>query len=159
MIKAWEMDSIAFKALSPIEHRIYTEMRRLYNGRNNGQIAMPTRRAGEVCHMSNSTGARALERLRALGFIKLRQDSSFGQKRLAREYELTAISLKPAEKGSHLPRGTRDFMKLDEKAIAEIDFQLSILANKKQNIVPFKKRPVPSVNNKPENPAQRPEKQ
>lgn len=120
-IKGWELETPAFKALRPNEVRIYLEMRSIYNGSNNGKIHMSTRRAGEVCHKTSSTGKRALDRLIALGFIRIRRHSSFDQKRYAREYELTAIAIKPTSWTSKIPNGTKDFAKLSAVDVQKID--------------------------------------
>lgn len=120
-LKKFEFISPAFQALSGDEVLVYLAMRFRYNGRNNGQICFSSRQAGVVINKSHSTGARALRRLTELGFIKKSQDSTFGQKRLSREYELTAIDLKPAEKKNRLPDGTKDFMKWKAKEIAAMD--------------------------------------
>ncbi|WP_026942500.1 hypothetical protein [Hellea balneolensis] len=150
-IEDWEYKCLAYKALSPNARSVYFHMRTLYNGRNNGQIAMATRDAGAIIRKSNATGARALRELIALGFIKVRQESTFAQKRLAREYELTALSMKPALKGDRLPVGTRDFRKLSEKELKVILLHLN--GKQKQNVVPLVKRPVspmkPSGSNRP----------
>jgi len=120
-IPRWEFSSAAFKALSGDEVKVYLALRFCYNGRNNGQICFSARQAGDVIHKSHSTGALALARLTELGFIKKAQDSTFGQKRLSREYELTAIDTKPAQKKNKLPVGTRDFMKVTETQIRAMD--------------------------------------
>ena len=124
-IKGWELNSPAFRALNPNEVRIYLEMRAIYRGDNNGKIHMSTRRAGKLCHKTGSTGKRALDRLKALGFIKVRRNSSFDQKRYAREYELTAISMKPTTWTSSIPNGTKEFMKLSRQDIINIDAALA----------------------------------
>ena len=82
---------------------------------------MSTRRAGKLCHKSSSTGKRALDRLVALGFIKVRRNYSFQNKRKAREYELTAISMKQTSWTSELPNGSKPFMSLNPNHIKQID--------------------------------------
>ena len=121
MIKRWELKCAAFQALSGDETKIYLIMRSRYNGRNNGSICFSSRMAGDLINKSHHTGARALNRLSQLGFIKKTQDSSFDQKRLCREYELTAIDLIPAVKSNRLPDGTSDFMAWNKKSIAALD--------------------------------------
>ena len=120
-IKGWELNAPAFQALTPNEVRIYLEMRAIYNGRNNGKIHMSTRRAGKLCHKSSSTGKRALDRLLALGFIKVHRNSAFQNKRWAREYELTAISMKQTSWTKEIPNGSRPFMSLKLCHIEQID--------------------------------------
>lgn len=121
LIYRWEYNCPALRALTGDEFRVYFDMRSRYNGSNNGNIVYSSRQAGAAIDKSHNTGARALKRLNALGFIKIRSDSSFGQKRLSREYELTAISLKPAGRSNRLPNGTRDFMTVTQKQIDAMD--------------------------------------
>ena len=115
VIKKWEYQCPARQALSGDAWLIYTDMRFRYNGRNNGQIVYSSRHAGDAIGKSHSTGARGLNMLIALGFIKIHKDYGFAQRRLCREFELTAIALKPAKHKDKLPNGTRDFMKLSAK--------------------------------------------
>lgn len=119
----WELTCPAFRALTVNEVRVYLEMRSRYNGQNNGRISFSSREAGAVCHKANSTGARALQRLTDLGFIKIHSDSTFAQKRLAREYELTAISMDPARKSDKLPPGAKDFLKMKYNSIKALGQQ------------------------------------
>lgn len=117
----WEFKCPAFRALTGDQSRVYMAMRFRYNGRNNGEIRFSSRDAGDAIGKSYSTGARAVLRLTALGFIKPHRDYTYGQKRKCREYELTAISLKPAERASKLPVGTRDFMRWTSEEIEALD--------------------------------------
>lgn len=116
-IKRWEFKCDARKALTGDEWLIYCDMRFSYNGRNNGAIAYSSRHAGRVIGKSHSTGSRALKRLAQLGFIKVTTSYGYDQKRMANEYELTAISLQPAKRGNRLPNGTMDFMKISQTDI------------------------------------------
>jgi len=131
-IPIWEFRCPARKALSGDEWLIYCELRSRYNGRNNGQIIYSSRQAGDAIHKSHSTGARALARLLELGFIKVSKDSTFGQKRLSREYELTAINLTPAKRKDRLPSGTRDFMRFTKDKIDAMD-KAKIESRKKEH--------------------------
>ena len=135
MIKRWELRCPAFQALSGDEVKIYLVMRSRYNGKNNGSICFSSREAGVVINKSHNTGARALNRLTELGFIKKMQDSTFNQKRLCREYQLTAIDLEPAVKSDRLPDGTKDFMPWTKKSIAALDARKAKLKKKKPSVV------------------------
>ena len=121
LIHKWEMVSPAYKALTGDEVRVYQDMRIRYNGRNNGRIVYPTRQAGKVIHKSHITGGKRIARLIDLGFVKVRQESTFGQKRLSREYELTAIGRAQAAKRNKLPSGTNEFLRWTAKDIADHD--------------------------------------
>jgi len=116
-IKRWEYQSPAIQALTGDQFKIYFDMRSCYNGRNNGYIIYSSRRAGECVGKSHQTGARALDRLAQLGFIKVTKNYAYCQKRKAREYELTAIAREPASKENRLPDGTKDFLRWTQASI------------------------------------------
>lgn len=110
-IYSYEYNSPAFRALTPNERVVYFELRKRYNGSNNGRIALSAREAGEVCHKSKNVGARALLALAEKGFIKCHKDFAFNNKHhLAREYELTAYSMKNIGDGKHR-HGSKDFLR------------------------------------------------
>lgn len=119
-IKRWESKSPAFRDLSGDEFLVYFDLRTRYDGKNNGEIVYSSRQAGARIKKSHTTGSRILKRLALLGFIKVSRNYGYNQKRLAREYELTAISLKPASRGDRLPTGSKDFMRWTEQMIAEL---------------------------------------
>lgn len=119
-IKRWEYNCPAFRSLSGDQFKIYWDMRCRYNGQNNSFIVYSSRQAGECINKSHVTGSRALKRLEVLGFVKVSKHYGYAQKRLAREYELTAISLKPATRKDRLPTGTKDFMRWTDAMIAEL---------------------------------------
>lgn len=121
VLKAWELNSPAFRALTGDQVRVYLDMRMHYDGKNNGQIVYGTEKAGKIVHKKKQTGARILERLIELGFIKVTTDSSFNQKRLCRTFELTAIDMKPAKRGDRLPTGNKDFMRWTDEMIKALD--------------------------------------
>ena len=115
----WEINSPAFRALTPNEKAVYIELRRRYNGRNNGYISLSAREAGAVCHCKEGVGSRALIRLSQLGFIKVRSNSTFTMKQhKAREYELTALCNKNDGQGK---AGSKEFMRLSEADIQAMD--------------------------------------
>ena len=117
----WEHNCPAFQSLSGDERAVYIAMRFRYNGRNNGSIQFSSRQAGEAINKSHSTGARAIQRLVNLGFLKIHREYTYCQKRKCSEYELTAISLKPARKSNRLPVGSKDFMRWTKPQIEAMD--------------------------------------
>jgi len=129
-IQQWEQNSPAYRALSGNAVKVYINLKSRYNGSNNGRISYSSREAASVLNKKNSSGARALNELILLGFLRVTQDSTFAQKKLAREFEITAISLKPAQKSSQLPAGNRDFMNLTPK---QIDLLLSGATRQQHN--------------------------
>jgi DNA-binding transcriptional regulator YhcF (GntR family) len=62
-------DHPAFKALTPHSKAIYFDIRRRYNGLNNGDIHMSVREAAACCGCGNGTAHKALKMLENHGFI------------------------------------------------------------------------------------------
>jgi len=89
-LEHWLLNSLAWRSLKPGERTVYVELCKLYNGVNNGAIALSNRDAAERCNISKNTAGKHLNALCKIGFIKVRTPSSFARKnRLANEYELT----------------------------------------------------------------------
>ncbi|MBB5754343.1 hypothetical protein [Prosthecomicrobium pneumaticum] len=86
----WLMATPAWQSLSAEQRAAYVELKRLYNGSNNGEIAMSVRRLGELLHVGKSSAARALAVLEERGFIRARQKGGFSCKvRHSSEWVLT----------------------------------------------------------------------
>jgi DNA-binding transcriptional MocR family regulator len=87
----WYMlDCRAWRALSLPARAAFIELARLYNGKNNGTIAMSARSLAQRLHSSKDTASRALAELEAKGFIETAKAGSFSWKqRHAAEYRLT----------------------------------------------------------------------
>lgn len=84
------LSSPAWKSLNPVERCAYVEVAQLYNGSNNGRLAMSGRRLSELLHVSKATGTRALTVLVERGFLEVVKPSAFSCKiRRATEYRLT----------------------------------------------------------------------
>ena len=77
MLRYYIYDHRAWKALSPKARCIYLELRRRYNGRNNGEISLSMREASEVAQSSKATAQTALNQLVAHGFIRLNHKGHF----------------------------------------------------------------------------------
>jgi hypothetical protein len=91
MLEHYLLDTPAWRHLTPNARTVYLELKRRYNGRNNGLISYSAREAGDALSgKHHSTGARALLELQEHGFIVVTEDSNFDRKlKLAREYRLT----------------------------------------------------------------------
>jgi hypothetical protein len=86
----WVVKSYAWQALKPTAAKILIEILSIYDGGNNGFLAMGARAAAERCGCSKGTAARALQELQHLGFIEVSIESSFNRKdRRACEYRVT----------------------------------------------------------------------
>ena len=82
------LESEAWKWLRPISKAVYIELRRRYNGRNNGRISLSLSEAAHILKASKSSISTALKQLETHGFIKLVKKGYFTG-RMASEYALT----------------------------------------------------------------------
>jgi hypothetical protein len=105
MLEHWLLDCEAYRSLKPIPRAVYTELRRRFNGLNNGQIIASVRDLAEACKCSKDGVQDALKDLEKKGFIKAASRGSFHyKKRHAPTWILTDQSLRDA-----LP--TREFLR------------------------------------------------
>lgn len=90
-------DSPAYLALTAFERAVLGEVLRLFNGYNNGEIAITYERIGNrlkgpnQCRLNNSRIARAIARLTDHGLLGEPTPGSWLQRR-ARTYRITFIS-------------------------------------------------------------------
>lgn len=87
------LGSEAWRALNGTAIKVYLEICRRYNGRNNGQIHLSQSEAALMLHLGKSSVKRALERLVEHGFIKYAHRGSF-YGRMAATFILTDKSLR-----------------------------------------------------------------
>ena len=120
----WEMDNAAYKDLSGNARAIYLEIKRRYNGSNNGFIVYSVRQGADDLKIGKSTAARAFIELQTHGFIAAEQRGAFHWKidvtgerhRPASEWRLTAypndrvrgIREQIPDKGFHAVVGNSD---------------------------------------------------
>lgn len=97
-LEHWLLDSSAWQSLTPQARVVYTELCKIYNGVNNGGIALSNRDAATRCNISKDTAGNCLQRLAEIGFTKVRTPGGYNQKsrdgkginkNKASEYELT----------------------------------------------------------------------
>ena len=79
----------AWQDLGTAPRALYIELKRIYNGSNNGSITLGCRKAGQSLNIGSSVAHRAFQSLEQHGFISRRIDSSFNQKRIAIQWLLT----------------------------------------------------------------------
>ena len=82
------IESQAWKWLRPISKAVYIELKRRYNGLNNGKISLSLSEAAHILKASKSSISTALKQLERHGFIKLIKKGYFTG-RMASEYALT----------------------------------------------------------------------
>jgi DNA-binding transcriptional MocR family regulator len=80
--------SPAYRDLSPACRCLIEEFQRIYRPGRNGYLSIPTRLASEHLNVSEQTAGNAFYEAREHGFIKLREEHSW-QERKAREWTLT----------------------------------------------------------------------
>lgn len=80
----------AWLSLKPAERAVYLEVARVYNGGNNGLLAISVRTLEERCNINKDTAGRALKVLQERGFIERVMAGGFSRKtRHAAEWRLT----------------------------------------------------------------------
>jgi hypothetical protein len=86
----WMLCSPAWRSLSPVARSVFVELAAIYNGSNNGRIALSARDAAERARCSKNTAARAFAELIQKGFTDLCSRGHFDRKTPhAAEYRLT----------------------------------------------------------------------
>jgi len=93
MLPHFLLKSEAWKSLTPVPRALFVEVAQRWNGFNNGRIGLGIREAGQAIHVKHTTACSAFRVLQERGFLVLTRDSSFDQKRLAREWRVTAFPL------------------------------------------------------------------
>jgi hypothetical protein len=87
----WIMNSPAWARLKPVERCVWLEAVRVYDGQNNGSLALPSRSLADRLGVKHTTVVRALQTLVTLGFIEVTRRSEFSKKRRAAEYRVTHL--------------------------------------------------------------------
>jgi len=88
------LNSQAWQSLTPQERAVFICVAQLFNGSNNGRIAMSCRRAASGANVSKDTANKALRTLVEKGFLVVTTPSSFGtNSRRATEYEVTCFEM------------------------------------------------------------------
>ena len=82
------IESEAWRWLRPISQSVYIELRRRFNGSNNGKISFSLAEGARILRASKSSIQTALLELEEHGFIKLVKKGYF-TRRMASEYALT----------------------------------------------------------------------
>ena len=84
------LNSLAWRTLKPVPRTAFVELLGIYNGVNNGRLAMSARTLSVAINVSRATAARALAELIERGFIEQTRYGAFSCKfRLASEWRVT----------------------------------------------------------------------
>jgi hypothetical protein len=105
-LEEWFQASAAWASLKPGPRALYVELKRRYNGYNNGRIYLSNREAAKALNIDKGTAGSYFAKLRELGFIAVTKGHHLGPDGVGQSdhYRLTEIvcDIKPA---------TKDFMK------------------------------------------------
>jgi hypothetical protein len=91
-LERYMLHSPAWKSLSPPARCAFLELCNLYNGSNNGRIALSARTLSELLSVSRATAGRAFKDLTNRGFIEAVRQGGFNVKtgtRRSTEWRLT----------------------------------------------------------------------
>jgi hypothetical protein len=80
----------AWRDLSGIASKAWLTVNLMFNGSNNGKLAISSRELGKRIGVSHATAARALLELENAGFLRMTKASAFGTRRAA-EFRLTHL--------------------------------------------------------------------
>jgi hypothetical protein len=105
----WLMKTAAWASLDPIARCIWIEITRLYNGKNNGEIAMSCRHAADRVGCDKNIAGNRINVLVERGFIREIRPAGIGWKNGKRERFAPCYALTHLAVGTALP--TKDFVR------------------------------------------------
>jgi DNA-binding transcriptional regulator YhcF (GntR family) len=112
----------AYLSLSCAARAVLIEIARIYDGTNNGRIALSVRTAAKRCRIADGTANRALDELTERGFIECVRRGSFGyKKRHASEWRITS---KPCDVTGEL--SSKQFMRWRVAEYCQAKKQISV---------------------------------
>ncbi len=109
MIDHWLSNSTAWKAMKPGPRQLYFELKKRFNGRNNGQIFLSHRDASRELNVDRSTVAKYFRVLVEQGFIVATEAHSLGVDGCGK-----ATKWRLTEERSDGFEATKDFMKISK---------------------------------------------
>ena len=74
------METPAWQSLPPASRSVYLDLAKIYNGSNNGNIALGVRRTARLVNIAKDTASKCFRELEAKGFIRRRVCGSFDWK-------------------------------------------------------------------------------
>jgi hypothetical protein len=108
LLGLWLFDSPAYRSLSVVARCLYDELKRSYNGSNNGDVFLSVRDAAKKLHVGKSTASEAFKELEERGFTRLKRKGAFNLKSDARRGMASTWILTEYEHANKL--ATKDFM-------------------------------------------------
>ena len=113
----WELESCAFRSLSPVARCVLLELKALYNGSNNGTLFLSAREAGRRVGVGRTNAWEALRELQDKGFLRAVQRGAFSWKTAARRGDATCWLLTEFPPGAEMGTGTKEFMSWRDDAV------------------------------------------
>ncbi|MFA4994175.1 MAG: hypothetical protein WC521_02600 [Bdellovibrionales bacterium] len=77
----YELVSPAYRALPCVARALYTEIKRLHNGTNNGQLFLSERMAAQMLGVTQNTARKGFSQLQEKGFIRANCKGAFSWKK------------------------------------------------------------------------------
>jgi hypothetical protein len=90
-VQHFVVKSPAFNRLSANAQAAWLRVGMLYDGKNNGYLAMSFRQLGVMLNVSKTSAAWALNELVTAGLLEKTKASDFSKKRLAAQYRMTHL--------------------------------------------------------------------
>jgi hypothetical protein len=112
----WELESQAFRSLTPVARCVLLELKAFYNGMNNDALFLSAREAGRRVGVGRTKAWEALRELQAKGFIRAVKRGAFSWKTAARRGDATCWHLTEFPVGDGMGVGTKDFMRWKAEA-------------------------------------------
>lgn len=124
----WELNSDAYRALTPYSRTLLIEFKRRFKGQNNGNIGMSVREAAVCCNCSEKPMRKALKQLQELGFISITLKGAFSVKsKRSTLWELTEYPIK----GTPPSTAKKTFLTWHEPEGKSANFNAKCLPQKK----------------------------
>ena len=117
----WELESDAFRSLSPVARCVLLELKALYNGTNNGTLFLSAREAARRVGVGKTKAWEALKELQERGFIQVAQAGAFSWKTASRRGDATAWTLTEFPLANGKGPGTREFMRWKSTTSPDIE--------------------------------------
>ena len=107
----WELESPAWRSLTPPARCLLVELKALYNGSNNGQLFLSVREAARRVGIGKTLAAKGFRDLLDRGFIQIAKAGAFNTKAASRRGDATAWLLTEFPPGDGMGVGSKDFMR------------------------------------------------
>jgi hypothetical protein len=109
-LEHWFLDSDAWRSLSPAPRALYIELKKLYNGHNNGEFFLSHREGARLLNVHRNSIGGYFQELIERGFIKQTKMPHLGPSGIGRSSKWALTEAKINEKPA-----TKEFMRWRKK--------------------------------------------